>query len=361
MTNTKLYAPSTWTCVDEQHKALIQDLDSDFERYIWKLKRREITKSTELVSRTVDLLDSYISRCSAFTVAELLSLFREMGRVFTEARPIELIVGNVVRRVLHIIKHESVTTVSNAVDLSRSLYTHGTDDNASLTIPVSTIREAIQNEIVSLIEDVTSTDSTISTHAMSHIYSSEVILTYGYSRTVLNFLKKAYKAQRKFEVIIAEAAPTLLGQKMAAALANTGIDVTVISDAAVLAVMPSVSKVVMGTHAVLANGGLVAPIGGATVCSAARHHSVPVLVLCGTHKLTPLYAFDEDTFNEHNCPSQMVQFDEVLEGRVDVVNPGYDYVPPELVALIVTDEGAYAPAFIYSQLGQQYAPEFYVF
>ena len=93
-------------------------------------------------------------------------------------------------------------------------------------------------------------------------------------------------------------------------------------------------------------------------------------------QLCPLYAFDQgksffccfalsvrvakacvcaDTFNEHNPPSDILKFEDsalhclllhqfssfvVVAGfveAVDVQNPGYDYLPPELVTLFITN------------------------
>jgi len=63
---------------------------------------------------------------------------------------------------------------------------------------------------------------------------------------------------------------------MSLSLANDGIEVTLISDAAVFAIMSRVNKVIVGTHAVLADGGLKALSGSHPVALAARHYSVPV-------------------------------------------------------------------------------------
>lgn len=49
--------------------------------------------------------------------------------------------------------------------------------------------------------------------------------------------------------------------------------------------------------------------GVANVCWAAKHHSVPVVVLTSMHQVCPLYAFDQQTFNEQNAPSQILPFD----------------------------------------------------
>jgi translation initiation factor eIF-2B subunit beta len=56
--------------------------------------------------------------------------------------------------------------------------------------------------------------------------------------------------------------------------------------------------VLVGAHAVLANGGVIAPAGIHMVALAAKRHSVPFVVLVGLHKLSPLFPHDPDvTFN----------------------------------------------------------------
>lgn len=180
----------------------------------------------------------------------------------------------------------------------------------------------------------------------------EIILTFGTSHTVQSFLREASKF-RKFEVIVAESAPSYSGHGMAKALQDLGIETTVIADSAVFAMMPSINKVIVGTHGVMANGGLVAHTGAANIAQAAKYHSVPFVVVTGLHKLCPLYAFDSDTFNEQNAPSQLLKFDELsfetstgvdAEGNraesaelVNIENPAFDYVEPKLVSLFITN------------------------
>ena len=47
----------------------------------------------------------------------------------------------------------------------------------------------------------------IAAQALDHIHANEVIMTVGYSKTVEAFLKGAAR-KRKFEVIVAESAPS---------------------------------------------------------------------------------------------------------------------------------------------------------
>jgi translation initiation factor eIF-2B subunit beta len=79
---------------------------------------------------------------------------------------------------------------------------------------------------------------------------------------------------------------------MAVELAKCNIKTTLVTDAAVFALMSRVNKVIIGTHGVLANGGLCATSGTHVVCSAAKFHSVPVIVCFGLYKLTPLFPND---------------------------------------------------------------------
>ena len=98
------------------------------------------------------------------------------------------------------------------------------------------------------------------------------------------------------QVIVAEGAPFYQGQAMAASLARSNIATTVITDTAIFAIMSRVNKVIIGTSAILANGGLKAIAGCRTVALAAKHYSVPLYVCASMIKLSPVYwNGDEDS------------------------------------------------------------------
>ena len=86
------------------------------------------------------------------------------------------------------------------------------------------------------------------------------------------FLKGAAEKGRKFQVIVAEAAPYYQGQQLAASLAKANIETTLITDSAIFAIMSRVNKVIVGTHAILANGGLKGLSGLHTAALAAKHY-----------------------------------------------------------------------------------------
>lgn len=100
----------------------------------------------------------------------------------------------------------------------------------------------------------------------------------------------------------------------------------------------------------MANGGLIAKSGTHMIALAAKHHSVPFVVCTGLYKLCPLYPYDQDTFNDITSPSAILKFEEcnptartalmptadTLQ-HVHVTNPAWDYVPPNLITLYITN------------------------
>lgn len=132
---------------------------------------------------------------------------------------------------------------------------------------------------------------------------------------------------------------------MAVNLAKAKIKTTLISDVAIFAMMSRVNKVIIGTHTVMANGGLKAITGSHTVAQAAKHYSVPVMVLLPLYKLSPLYlcSYEQDGFNRHAAPTQRVidGANAPLMEKIQAYNPVFDYVPPELVTLFISNTYVY--------------------
>jgi translation initiation factor eIF-2B subunit beta len=104
--------------------------------------------------------------------------------------------------------------------------------------------------------------------------------------------------------------------------------------------MSRVNKVILGAHAILANGGMFAISGSLLVATAARAHYKPVVVCAGQFKLTPLWNLQHEYgVLDFADPSRVLGFEEGdLVDKVDVVNPYYDYVGPEQIDAFITNE-----------------------
>ena len=75
---------------------------------------------------------------------------------------------------------------------------------------------------------------------------------------------------KDFEVLVCETAPQFKGHKTAKSLQEEGIDAKLITDSSVYALMSGVDKVIISTHAIMANGGLLAHSGAYQICLAAK-------------------------------------------------------------------------------------------
>merc|ERR1712137_743634 len=235
----------------------------------------------------------------------------------------------------------------------------------------------VLEEINGLLDELDGLYNNIANQALDHIHSNEIIMTYGRSNTVVNFFKAA-ASKRKFHVVIAESAPSYKGKLTAKELAEAGIDSTLIADSAIFCMMSRVNKVIVGTNAVLANGGLLALSGGRMLAEAAKYYSVPFVVISGMYKLSPVYPSGKDFINDMSSPGHIVSFTDVdtirripraadeidlghVDPGVDVLNPALDYIPPELVSLYLTNYGVHSPSYIYRMLAEYYSLADYSF
>ena len=94
------------------------------------------------------------------------------------------------------------------------------------------------------------------------------------------------------------------------------------------------------------------------IALAAKTHSVPVYVIGPMYKMTPLYPFDFLTYNELLSPQEIFTLTENdKKENIEVIVPAYDYVPPELVSLYITNLGGQTPQYIYRVFTEFYSQD----
>lgn len=138
--------------------------------------------------------------------------------------------------------------------------------------------------------DIKMASNLILENSSNYINDGDVILTYSHSYVVRDFILSACATKRNtsstgMDVICCETFPDLSGQKFAKELAEKGIRTSLIHDAASFSVMSLCTKVVIGCHAVLANGGVLVTSGGSNLVMVASQFKVPVIVLTGVYKV----------------------------------------------------------------------------
>ncbi|GAB6023099.1 Translation initiation factor eIF-2B subunit beta [Chamberlinius hualienensis] len=313
----------------------LNELENRTRQFMNDLRQRTDISSYTIAKTIVELLRDSISFNDWNVAKDLLEIIRQYGVKLMSADPTEWIVGNMFGE--------------NARDIEREKHDYSNH--------FANLKDTIMNSITNLLKELDQSIDSIADESLNHIHADVVIMTYGRSNTVEQFLKAAAAKGRKFEVYVAECAPSCHGQEMAMSLAKDKIKTTVIADAAIFAVMPRINKVIIGTDIVLANGGLRAVSGSRTLALAAKYYSIPLIVCTPQYKLSPEYflSTDQSGFNRYLSPKSVIQSNEdAWMSKVQVLNPAFDYVPPESISHFIFNKGGYTPSNIHRLISELY-------
>ncbi|KAM9617006.1 translation initiation factor eIF2B subunit delta isoform 2-T2 [Morphnus guianensis] len=188
----------------------------------------------------------------------------------------------------------------------------------------------------------------ISRSAFEKINDKDVILVYGCSSLVNRTLCDAHvKKGRAFRVIVVDSRPRLEGRETLRRLVRKGIHCTYVMINAISYVLPEVSKVLLGAHALLANGSVMSRVGTSQIALVSKAYNVPVLVCCETYKFCERVQTDSFVSNELDDPDDLIvlrkgqaQLGGWAENKsLRLLNLVYDVTPPDLVDLVITDLG----------------------
>lgn len=349
------------------------DINLQIGKFVARLKRRQISGSKDVALATARLLERFVSSRRYTTAEALIQAVRELGARLEAAQPLEFTCGTVVRRVL-----KNMRTVDEAVagaEVTENTVPAESSVNSSmfglLSAPKPTKKDApdrstardqkaaIMDEIQGLIDEINNDDPLFKVGADMITDNDSLLVPCPMSRTMLEFLlKTAHK--RRFSVIVTECYPNFnkAAENFAEKLKRAGIPVTIIADSMVYAVMSKVSKVIISSKAILANGGCITASGMVLPCLAAREFARPVLAVAATYKLSPVYPYDIESLIEIGNSEKVIDFSESdLVEKLEVVNPLYDYIAPELMDIIITTDGGYSPNFVYRIVLDNYSPQ----
>lgn len=187
----------------------------------------------------------------------------------------------------------------------------------------------------------------IAKYAIEKISDGDVILVYGCSSLVNHILCEAFEKNRKFRVIVVDSRPRLEGREALRRLVQKGISCTYVLISTVSYILPEVSKVFLGAHALLANGYVMSRVGTSQIALVAKAFNVPVLVCCETYKFCERVQTDSFVSNELDDPDDLVV---TRKGKTQLehwqqvpllglLNLVYDVTPPDFVDLVITDLG----------------------
>nr|XP_057912620.1 translation initiation factor eIF-2B subunit delta [Doryrhamphus excisus] len=187
----------------------------------------------------------------------------------------------------------------------------------------------------------------IAQFAIEKISDGDVILVYGCSSLVNHILCEAFDMGRKFRVIVVDSRPRLEGREALRRLVQKGIRCTYVLISVVSYILPEVSKVFLGAHALLANGYMMSRVGTSQIALVAKAFNVPVLVCCETYKFCDRVQTDSFVSNELDDPDDLIvtrkgktQLEHWQEvPSLGLLNLVYDVTPPDFVDVVITELG----------------------
>ncbi len=186
--------------------------------------------------------------------------------------------------------------------------------------------------------DVVPKGATILTHC-----NAGALATGGYG-TALGVVRSAYDRDNTVKVFADETRPRQQGARLTTfELAMDGIPVTLITDGMCSYFMNKgmIDMVCVGADRIAANGDTANKIGTYTVAIAAKYHNVPFYIAA------PLSTIDTSIKSGKEIPIEERSREEVTHingkiicsDKVNVINPGFDVTPNELIAGIITEVG----------------------
>ena len=392
----------------------IENID-EFKEIKRALRRKKDINSSEIAEKIAqlfyNLIHDSIKNKGIKTHSELILLVKYLGKILSAVDPFQFCIANTIKKILHIIREEIKESTKeknnnendreflsnrikeakknlkelknfdflkdmDIIDLEKVESENSSEKNSTERLyelkklgsdnPITeTNFDSILDGINNLISEIRTISKTITERKeiQDLISDGDIILTSNYSEQVAKILAENKKT-KNFKVLVCESAPKLRKKSQVEELKKIKLDLTVIEDDDIYSVMKKFTKVkiLLGAKAILVNGGLITYGGAYNICLLAKMFSNPVIIVGGTTKLTPMYSFKHELYNEYLSPDLIFGKNMDYQGDISNIqfnNPSLDYVPPNLISMYATDIGILNPNYLYKNFNDMYDLEDY--
>lgn len=186
--------------------------------------------------------------------------------------------------------------------------------------------------------------ATILTHC-----NAGALATVGYG-TALGVVRSAFAKDPTVKVFADETRPRQQGARITTLeLTMDGIPTTLITDGMCSYFMKKgmINMVVVGADRIAANGDAANKIGTYTVAIAAKYHNVPFYVAAPLSTIDTSIKTGEEIIIEERDRKEVTHINGkiICAPEVNIINPGFDVTPNELIAGIITEKGILRPDY----------------
>ena len=282
---------------------------SRLDKAIEKIRGDHLSGAQVLSRRCAEVLNEFVPSADFSSIASLLSQLEEVGRRLIAAQP-------------------SMAPIYNLVE--------GALQEVRRTRELREAKAALKKYLSAYLEGDSQKQSKINLELLSLVNDGDLILTYSYSSTVLKGLIYLKEKGKSFSVLTPESRPQQEGVRLARALTQAGMKVTLMVDSAVCHFLPQVNLIIIGADSITPHG-VVNKIGSYPLAILARRWRIPFYVVCFSEKLV-LHSLDYRPIISLQDPREIVS--EPLPG-VEVKNIYFDFTPLELITKVITDRGVF--------------------
>ena len=186
--------------------------------------------------------------------------------------------------------------------------------------------------------------ATILTHC-----NAGALATVGYG-TALGVVRSAFANDPTVKVFADETRPRQQGARITTLeLVMDGIPVTLITDGMCSYFMKKgmIDMVCVGADRIAANGDAANKIGTYTVAIAAKYHNIPFYVAAPLSTIDISIKTGDEIIIEERSHDEVTTINgkKICADGVNIINPGFDVTPHELITGIITEKGILKPDY----------------
>ena len=175
------------------------------------------------------------------------------------------------------------------------------------------------------------------------------LATVGYG-TALGVVRSAFAQDNTVQVFADETRPRQQGARITTLeLTMDGIPTTLITDGMCSYFMKKgmIDLVVVGADRIAANGDTANKIGTYTVAIAAKYHNIPFYVAAPLSTIDTGIKTGEEIIIEERSREEVTHINGkiICAPEVNIINPGFDVTPNELISGIITEKGILKPDY----------------
>jgi ribose 1,5-bisphosphate isomerase len=221
--------------------------------------------------------------------------------------------------------------------------------NRTLSSSVSEARETVIRSSDEFIRMVDESHRRIMEYGSKLIQDEYVVFTHCHSTAVVDIILQAFREGKRVEVMNTETRPLFQGRITLRELAKNGVKVTHVPDSAVRHFIKNANIVIVGADTITSDGYLVNKVGTSHLALAAWEAGIPFYSAAEFIKFSPASLEGGEVVIEFRSASEVLDIypgglaDELRRLGVEVLNPAFDFTPPELITAFITNLGIIPP------------------